>query len=53
MKVTEVTAFHRVSALIFFEMLIRPPTQYVSNLTKVGSLSTFTLPALPLLRELP
>jgi|LauGreSuBDMM15SN_2_FD.fasta_scaffold385956_2 hypothetical protein len=53
MQVTEVTAFHRVSAFMFFNVIKRPPTHYVTTLAKLGSWGKFALPALPLLLELP
>jgi hypothetical protein len=53
MKVTEVTAFHRVITFIFFRVIERPPTHYATPYTKLGSLDIFALPALPLLLGLP
>ncbi len=53
MRVTEVTSFHRVSAVINIDYFKRPPTHYVSSFAKSGSLVIFALPALPLLLELP
>ena len=53
MKVTEVTDFHRVSAVINFDHFKRPPTHYVSNFIKLGGLVIFALSVLPLLLELP
>jgi len=52
MKVTEVTDFHRVSAVINFDHFKRPPTQYVTTFANLGGLVIFSLPALPLLLEL-
>jgi hypothetical protein len=50
MQVTEVTAFHRVNAFMFFNVIGRPPTYYVTRLEGSGK---FALPELPLLLELP
>jgi hypothetical protein len=53
MRVTEVTSFHRVSAYIFFKVLKRPPTHYVTTFAKFRHFEIFALPELPLLLELP
>jgi hypothetical protein len=53
MRVTEVTSFHRVSAFIFFKVLKRPPTYYVTTFAKFRHIEIFALPELPLLLELP
>jgi len=53
MRVTEVTSFHRVSALIFLKVFIRPPTHYANAFENSGFLDGFALPELPLLLELP
>ena len=53
MRVTEVTSFHRVSAVTNFDHFKKLPTHYVSSFTKLGGLVIFALSVLPLLLELP
>ena len=53
MRVTEVTSFHRVSAVTNFDHFKRPPTHYVTTFANLGYLDLFVLPELPLLLELP
>lgn len=50
MRVTAVTSFHRVSAFIFFKVIKRPPTHYVTTFAKFRHFEIFALPELP---ELP